>query len=1048
MTIAAAAGTAAALALEQRRLWFLERLHPGRSVLNAPVVVRLLGDLDVAALRDALAAVVRRHAPLRSVFDDADEPRCRILPEVDVDLPVRVLAAGQDWRHVIRDEVVRPFDLTSGPPLRAGLLRMSDRDHVLTLVAHHIVVDRWSLSLIFKELETFYRPGGPVGVLPPLTSAYADYVQAQREYLAGPRAEADLAYWRRQLGGAHATELPADRSRPVVARQLANHVTTLLPAEVAVELSAAASRLRATPFMVALAAIGSVLTRWTGDTDVCVGAPLTTRTTSGLAPLVGMFLNNVVLRTDLGGDPDLAEAVGRVRTTVVGALRHSNLPFAELVRDLRPARDVSRTPLFQVAVNMTNVPPVLPRLAGLECVPVEPPVPGANFDLTLYLDPVAEGLELSAVYDRDLYDGSTMDELVTQVSAVLTDAIRAPERPLRRHSLVTASARPVLPDPAQPLSQSWPGPVGHLVEQQAIAHPDRIAVRSPSGTRTYAEVRSAAADVAYQLGLNGVPPGEPVGVLAARHEDVAAAMIGALAAGTPFVMLDPAHPAVRLRRQVEAAGLRTLIATGSPADRPSWTGTLRRLSVRWPGGSSRTLSQADLERSSRAYLAFTSGTSGRPKAVVGNHGALTHFLPWQVETFGLGPDDRYSLLSGLSHDPLHRDVVTPLATGGCCVVPDPAAVGVPGRLAQWFRDEWITVAHLTPALADLIVAGTTGAEPITSLRLAFFTGEPLRRSQLDGFQRLFPHARCFNSYGTTETSRAVALHETRPGESGAVLPVGRGIPDVQLLVLNDSLDLAGIGEIGRLCFRSPFLASGYLGDDGGIADGAGFAANPFTERPDDRVYHTGDHGRYRNDGGVSVLGRVDQQVQIRGFRVEPREVQLALEEHEAVHAAVVITRRDPHGGTVLAAYAQLRAEASRTDLTAHLRRTLPDYMVPATVTILDRLPVTPNGKVDTAQLPEPQTDSADGTPPRTPVEKLLAELWIDLVDADHVTVEDDFFALGGHSITAMRFAARLAEETGLVLPLVDIFLHPTLGDLAALVVDELIAADRAGQERP
>lgn len=1045
MTIATPAGTDVVLAREQERLWFLERLHPGRPVLNAPVVVRLVGDLDIPVLRDALAEVVRRHEPLRSTFDDADEPVCRILAEAEVPLPVHTLAPGQDWRAAVHGEVVRPFDLTAAAPLRASLLRIGEREHVLTLVAHHIVVDRWSLSLVFDELQALYRPGGPMGTLPPLTATYSDYARAQRTYLAGPRAQVDLAYWRRQLDGAMPTELPPDRIRPAVARQLADHVATVLPAEMADEFSSAASRLRATPFMAALAMISSVLSRWTGETDICVGAPLTTRTTADTAPLVGMFLNNVALRMNMSGDPDFTELVARARSTVVGALRHSHLPFGDLVRDLRPARDISRTPLFQIAVNMTNVPPLEPRLVGLDCTLVEPPVPGANFDLTMYLDPVPHGLEIAAVYDLELYERATVEELLAQVSTMFTRAVRGPAQPMRRHSLVTPAARQVLPDPAAPLNSSWSAPVGELVEAQAREHPDRTAIQSLSGGRTYSDLRSAAADVADQLEHSGLRPGDAVGIVAARHEDLVPAMLGALAAGAPFVMLDPAHPPARLQRQADVAGLQMLITTRAAGDLLLADASLRRLSVRWQPGCSQTLVNPQLVADSRAYLAFTSGTAGQPKAVVGNHGSLTHFLLWQVKKFGLGPYDRYSLLSGLSHDPLHRDVVTPLATGGCVVIPDPAAIGIPGYLGQWFRDECITVAHLTPALADAIIAGAADARPIPDLRLAFFTGESLRRAQLDEFQRLFPNALCFNSYGTTETSRAVSLHEARAGESGRAVPVGTGIPDVQLLVLTEHGDLAGIGEQGELCFRSPHLATGYLDDDGGITDGTGFGANPSTGRPDDRVYHTGDRGRYGSDGTVSWLGRDDHQVQIRGFRVEPREIQLALEEHDAVHAAVVVARPGPRGDTALAAYAQRRSEVSSPDLVAHLRRRLPDYMVPFAVTIVDQLPLTPNGKIDVARLPEPPAVPRDGTPPHTPVETLLGEIWRELLDTDRVHLEDDFFSLGGHSVTAMRFCANLAEQTGVLLPLIAVFLHPTLGELADLVRDELITADSSAE---
>ncbi|MFI6479293.1 amino acid adenylation domain-containing protein [Nonomuraea sp. NPDC050663] len=1027
-----------ALSFEQERLWLLEQLHPGRAALNVPMTVRLRGELNVVALRAALQVVVRRHEPLRTIFHRGDDPSALILPHVEVELPVVEPPAGGDWRQVAQEAVARPFDPTRPPLFRAMLIRVGLADHVFVLVAHHAVLDRWSLSLLFQELALLYRPDGTRGAeLPPLPARYRDYVSMQRR--SGDELANGVAYWRDTLSGAHALEIPTDRPRPAVSRHRADTVATLLPAGFEESLGKLARRMRATPFMTVLAAVNVVLARWSGETDLSLGTPVVTRTRTEFEPLIGMFLNNLVMRSDLSGSPTFPELVGRVRKTVLGAFAQQGAPFSHLVRELRPRRSPNRTPFFQVAFNMLNVPAILPDLRDLECVELPPPAGGAHYDLSLYYEPTPRGTELSAVFDADLYRQDTMRSMLEELVAYLGQLIEDPERPIGAPSLVTASAREVLPDPAAPLKLPWPGTVPQLMGERAAAAPHRVAVRSEQGELTYREVDSAADRVAAHLLDSGVGPGDSVAILASRHADLVAALMGTMRAGAAFIVLDPAHPPARNRAQVERAKPVALLATGGVTVPEGLEPPL----VDCSGAEYGRHDRPELGADDRAYLAFTSGSQGSPKAVIANHGCLTRFLPWTAENFGIGPEDRFSVLSGLGHDPLHRDVFTPLALGAQLVIPNPARLSVPGWLADWYDREQITVTHLTPATAAVIVGGA-GAErdPIKHLRLAFFTGEPLRRSELAAFQRLFPNARCVNSYGTTETSRAVALREVSAveAEEWQIAPLGRGIPGVQLLILAGHGGLAGVGELGELCFRSSCIADGYLDGDQG-----GFGSNPVTGHLDDRIYRTGDLGRYTADGEILLVGRRDEQVQIRGFRVEPREVQRALEEHEGVNRGVIVVRTAGLEEPRLAAYAEPVDgwQLSEGTLRGHLRRRLPEAMIPAEITVVDRLPVTPNGKIDKARLPEAVADrivadrTATSTPPRSPLEIAIADLWAELLAVGTVAAEDNFFHLGGHSVLGIRFLSRLRAKHGVTLSLVELFEHPTVAELAAIVFRRL-----------
>ena len=694
---------------------------------------------------------------------------------------------------------------------------------------------------------------------------------------------------------------------------------------------------------------------------------------------------------------------------------------------------------------------------------------------------------LTAVYNADLFDPPTMERLMAQYRGLLDQAVARPDAPIGSLSLLAPEQRALLPDPTAPLDRAWQGPIHGALRRIAAAAPDRQAVADRGGVWTYAALDAWAGSLARRLLEAGVGRGDRVAIYGQRCAALAATVFGVLEAGAAFVILDPTYPPRRLAETVEAAGAAALVhleeagalpdALAERLDRLAEASGLARLSVGArpePGadGVAGRSGAVDVEvgPDDAACVAFTSGSTGRPKGIVGRHGSLTHFLPWQAERFGLGAGDRFSLLSGLAHDPLQRDLFTPAWLGATLVVPDPRDMGTPERLRRWLASERVTVAHLTPAMGKVLTDRLDrdrpdrdrpeqerperdrperlgGDDPVPSLRRAFLVGDVLTRRDVARLRRLCPRLGVVNLYGSTETQRAVAFHEVpgaAPGRSEGpareVLPLGRGMTDVQLLVLDPSDGLAGIGEVGEIAVRSPHLALGYLDDDALTA--ARFTANPLAaagrEDARDRVYRTGDLGRYDAAGRVHFLGRADRQVKIRGFRIETGEIVSHLENAPGVRDAAVLPRADGPLGERLAAYVVPAEERPAVDdLRAHLRERLPAYMVPATWVFLDALPLTPNRKLDRrALLALDDRGERRATPTRGPVsaaERTLAAIVEEVLGLDRIDVEDNFFDLGGNSLLLVRVHGRVEEAFGREIAMVELFNHPSVAALAGFL---------------
>ncbi|MBW8879229.1 MAG: amino acid adenylation domain-containing protein, partial [Acidobacteria bacterium] len=1055
------------LSFGQERLWFLQQLEPGSATYNMPVQVELSGSLRIGVLSAALTEVVRRHESLRTTFVAvAGTPYQRIspppssfpLPLVDLSaLPAPV--GGSEAERLGREQAGMGFDLERGPLFVALLVRLSEERHRFLSSLHHIVSDGWSIAVLVRELGALYSAflAGRPSPMPELPIQYADFAHWQRGWLAEKQA-AELAYWEVRLGGEVApVELPSDRPRPAIQTFRGGRRQLTLDPDLTARLKSFGRHEGVTLFMTLLAATQALLSRHSGEQDVPVGAPVAGRRWKETEGLIGFFLNTLVLRTDLSGPPSFRELAARVRTVTLEAYSHQDVPFEAVINRLRLARDLSRAPLFQVLFNMLNLPArglALPELDLQVLTPAEIP---SKFDMTFYVSEAESRVWIDLVYNVDLFDEARMADVLAQLEMLLAQAVERPDDVVDGLSLVSEAMRPWLPDPTAALDAGWIGGVHELFAAQAERAPERPAVVDGDVVWSYGDLLAGSRRLAGWLAAQGVRPGDPVAILAHRSAPLVQAVLGVLTAGAAFMVLDPAYPAPRLVEMLRLASPRAWIALKAAGPVPdavrSWLEEAGCPCLELPAGGAAALeSLASFDGGAPrvtvgpqdvACFGFTSGSTGGPKGILGLHGSLSHFLPMHCREFEIGPDDRFSLLSGLAHDPLQRDIFTPLFLGAVIVVPDPADIGIAGRWATWMSRERVTVAHLTPSLGQLLAERPPDGEVVLvpSLRRVFLVGEALTRQDVARLRAMAPGVTCINLYGSTETQRAVAFHRVMLEEAEAVserarqvLPLGRGIQDVQLLVINRVGMLAGLGEIGEIVVRSPHLARGYLDNEELTAER--FQVNPFTAEAGDRIYRTGDLGRYRPDGEVSFAGRSDFQVKLRGFRIELGEIEAALVSHPAVREAVVLLRADLPGGSGLAAYVVADgAEEERSQpLRGWLEERLPSYMVPAAFVSLQSLPRTPNGKVDRRALeriaPEMARVAEGSVAPRTPAEELLAGIWAQVLGLERVGVEESFFALGGHSLLATRVTSRVKDVFGVELPLRSLFVTPTVAGLA------------------
>jgi amino acid adenylation domain-containing protein len=1030
------------LSAGQSRLWFADRLAPDSALYTIGGHFRLEGSLSIAALEKSLGEIVLRHEALRTNIEARDgEPALVVAPtwsSAMVIVDIASLAPRRREAEAARlaaEEAHRAFDLGRDSLLRATLIRLAETSHVLLITVHHIASDGWSMGLLYRELSGLYR--GFVHERPPalpeLPIQYADFAAWQRARLANDVLGAELAYWRERLAGATPVlDLPMDRPRPAIASRRAGHEPFELSGPLRAAVVALARAEGATVFMTLLAAFLVLLQRYSGEDDLVVGTPVAGRNRTETECLIGLFINTLVLRADLSGDPSFVEVLRRVREGVVADFAHQELPFERVIEELRPTRSLSYSPLFQVMFILQNATSATIDLEGITTTSFPVDSGAIDLDLSLVLVEAQGGITGSMRYSADLFDVATIRRLIGSYRTLLEAAVIGPEQPCSRLGMLTSAEREAALYTWNRTAAAYPEDrcIDELVAAQAARTPDAIAVAFEGEEVTYAALAVRARQVALQLGALGLGRGALVAIYLERSIAMVAALLGVLEAGCAYVPLDPDLPPERVAFMLADAGVAAVItdrrlATSLPASEA----VLLRMdeASTWAVEVSLAAPEGRGGPGDVAYVIYTSGSTGRPKGVAVPHRAVVNFLSSMARTPGLSASDVLVAVTTLSFDIAGLELWLPLTVGARIELASRGDASDGERLRALLASSRATVMQATPATWRMLVeAGFRGPPGFKVLcggeALAPELGAALaERASL-----------VYNLFGPTETTIWSTLHRV----VGSDVAVGHPIANTEIYVLDRNLSPVPVGVAGEVYIGGLGVAVGYWHRP--ELTSARFVGDPFGARPGGRLYRTGDRGRFRADGALEHLGRFDGQIKLRGYRIEPGEVEAVLGRQPGVRQAVVILREDIPGDARLVAYLVTEGEAPAViALKQALAAELPSYMVPSSFVVLDALPRTPNGKLDRRALPAPGGARDDAparfTAPGDRLEAQLVRLWEEILAVHPVSTQDDFFALGGHSLLAARLFDRIEQQLGRRLPIALLFQAPTIERLADLL---------------
>jgi amino acid adenylation domain-containing protein len=1031
----------------QERLWFLHRLWPESAAYHVPLALRLRGTLERAVLIESWTAVVQRHEALRTrlrIVDgtliqviDGQPPVLEVVDLSGVPAAVRPDAVRRNVERIVRT----PFDLEAGPLVRAALITEAPTSHLLVVVLHHAIADQWSVGVLAQEWASLYAAAirGTDAELPAPAVQFADYAVWERARVEGPDGAKGLQFWVERLTRVPELNVPTDRPRPAATTLRGATLTARLEADLLRRAAAFAAESRVTLASALMAGFAAVLHRYTGQEDFAVGVPVANRDSADVERTVGAFINTVAVRLETAPAASYRQLAAHVQERLLEALTHRDIPFDRVVTELQPTRDLSRGPIVQVMFNVLNAP--LPPIAwpGVEWSPETIDRGSAQLDFTVYVEPVSGAIAVE--YNTDLFDEATMRQLVEHYEQVLTWMTAEPAREVGAGELLTAAEQSLLAEVnATALAYSPDESVDQLFARQAAATPAAVAVRSSgAGTLTYGALDAQATQLAAFLTAAGVGPNVRVGICLQRTPALLVALVGVLRAGGAYVPLDPAFPVQRLEWMLEDAALPLVLADAQTAALVTRPGVrVVRIDTDWPTiAAAPAVAPPAAVGEDLAYVLFTSGSTGRPKGVAIPRRALTNFIRAMQQAPGLTASDVLVAVTTLSFDIAGLELWLPLSVGATIALATREEASDGRALQRLIEGVGGTVLQATPATWRMLLdAGWVGTPGLTML----CGGEAL---PADLAAQLRPRGRAlWNLYGPTETTIWSLIEPMGDGP----ITIGRPIANTQVHVVDARLQRAPVGVPGEICLGGDGVALGYL--DRPALTAEKFVADRFAGRPGATMYRTGDLGRVRRDGRVECLGRVDTQVKLRGFRIELGEIEAALlQAQPGIQDAVVVlvgsgAEARLVGCVRLTPGAALDSEAVR----AALRQRLPEYMVPAAVLAVEAYPLTANRKVDRRRLAEEMTaavrdrTAAAGTPPTTETERALAAVWLQVLPAPQVSVEDDFFERGGHSLLAAQLIARIDQTFGITLPLRTLFEAPTLGSLAARI--EALAGER------
>jgi amino acid adenylation domain-containing protein len=1050
------------VSFSQQRLWFLNQLEPESVAYNVASAFRLTGRLNLVAFQQALNEIVRRHESLRTTFPSVDgKPVQEISAHQQLAVNVVDLRSMSQAerepraRTLTQEEAQRPFDLTRGPLFRTTLLRMADEDHILLLTKQHIISDGWSMGVLCRELSALYNAynAQEPSPLPPLPIQYADYAVWQQEWLRGEVLERQLAYWKAQLAGAaELLELPTDYARPSHQSYRGQVEEIAISKSLLAGLQQLSQQAGVTLFMTLLTAFQILLFRYSGQDDIIVGSPIANRTRAEVEGLIGFFVNTLALRTNLSGNPTFRELLGRVRRVCLEAYAHQDLPFEKLAEEIQPVRTLSYHPLFQVMFILQNTPPASLELSGLSASRFIIDNETSAFDMMLSLTQQPEGLRGWLKYSTDLFTTPTAQRFLAHLQTLLSAAVTRPDAHISDFPLMAEEEqRQVLVDWNETHSTFGMNSCIHeLFEDQVQRTPNAVALVYKGQQLTYEELNLRANRLAHYLRSLGIGQGDLVGLCLERSADMVVGLLAILKAGGAYLPLDPTYPTERLAFMLCDSG------TGVVLTRRELAGMLPDADVRVVclDADASAISKFGGEKPPHAtgtnsplYVMYTSGSTGRPKAVVGLHQGAVNRIAWLSAAYPFAEDEVCCQKTALSFVDSVAELFGPLLHGvSIVIIPDEAAKD-PVHLVRMLAAHKITRIGLVPSLLQAILDSHRDLkERLPKLKIWASGGEALSVRLWQRFRETMPHSTLLNLYGSTEVSACVTWHDTSLGTKvTGTIPIGRPIANAQTYILDSYLRPVPIGVPGELCAGGIGLASGYLNRPELTAER--FIPSPFGPDRGSRLYRTGDLARYLPDGSIEFLGRIDQQIKVRGYRIEPGEIESTLNQHPEVRNSVVVARYDgiaipsslPSAGTGLVAYfvSNSAPEPRGSELRRFLQHRLPDYMIPSGFVSLEALPLLPNGKIDRRALPsaEPSSHVLEQVyvAPRTAVEELLADIFVEILSIEKVGVYDNFFELGGHSLLATQVVSRIRDTLRVDVPLLTMFEVPTVAELSEAI---------------
>ncbi|CCH98921.1 non-ribosomal peptide synthetase [Microcystis aeruginosa] len=1042
------------LSFAQQRMWFLYQMDRQNPAYNEALTIRLTGRLNIDILEQTINAIIQRHESLRTSFPMVEgKPIQKIAPSLKIKLLVvnlKDIPQEQIDKQII-EELQKPFDLTQSPLLRCTLFDLGYENYILVNVFHHIIIDGWSKGILFKELSKFYQAllSNSTVDLPELAIQYADFAVWQRQWLQGEILENQLNYWKKQLTGAPPLlELPTDKPRPATANFRGHSISFQIDSELTEKLKLLSQKSGVTLFMTLLAALNTLLFRYSGQDDILIGTPTANRNRQEIEPLIGFFVNTLVLRNSLEGNPNFSGLLQQARNVVLEAYANQDVPFEQVVDGLEIERSLSYNPLFQVMFALQNAPLNALKLPNLKAQYLAVENQRIKFDLSLFLEEIetekGSYLEGFWEYDGDLFTPERITRMVGHFQTLLKGIVANPQQTIGELPLLTESEKQQLLVEWNQTQTSYPDHycIHQLFEEQVVKTPDAIAVIDGEKSLTYEQLNQKANQLAYYLQNLGVKTEDLVGICIERSVLMIIGLLGILKAGAAYIPLDPNYPSERLAYMLEDSAVSVLLTQENLVDTlPNYLGTIFCLDQ---DGKILDHHPQDnllhpMTSENLAYVIYTSGSTGKPKGVLIQHQSLLNLVSWHQNAFDITTIDRVTQLAGIAFDASVWEIWPYLTAGACLAIVPPDLLTSPKQLQEWLIAKKITVSFLPTPLAETLIP--LDWSPNCLLRLMLTGGD-----KLNDFPPTSIPFTLVNNYGPTENTVVTTSVKITPDLlTEKAPPIGRPISNTQVYILDQYQQPVPIGIPGELYIGGSGLAKGYLNRPE-LTDSK-FIANPFSQKLSDRLYKTGDLVRYGNDGQIEFVGRIDHQVKIRGFRIELGEIETVLNQHPQVKEAIIIAREDQPGVKRLCAYVIASQNLTVSQLRLFLQEKLPQYMVPAFFVLLDAFPLTANGKIDRCALPQPtlelEDEAALNLSPGTEKERILAAIWQRVLGLKNISINDNFFELGGDSILAIQIIAQ-ANQAGLQITPKQLFSHQTIAQLAT--VAERVSVNQTTQD--